>query len=141
MAFMYYEGTKDYVAATPALVVTFRASGSITAGRIVTFDSGDNDTDVIQPAATTASGALTPAGLACKTVSDGEDIPVLVWGFGKNIATRVAGNPGDPIVISGAGYVVPSGSTAAASGVLRNFIGKWVSGSATSCMAFIDCLK
>ena len=141
MAFMYYEGTKDYVAATPVLITTFKASGSITAGRIVVFDTGDNSSNVYQPPATTASGALAPVGLAIKTVSDGDDVPVIVWGFAKNIATKLAGNPGDPIVISGSGYVAPSGSTAVTTGVLRSFIGKWVSGSSTSCMAFIDCMR
>ena len=141
MAFMYYEGTKDYIAATPALITTFKASGSINAGRIVVFDAGDNSSNVYQPPATTASGALAPVGLAIKTVSDGDDVPVIVWGFAKNIACRVAGNPGDPMVITGAGYVVPSGSIAIGTAYPRNVIGKWVSGSSTSCMAFIDCMK
>ena len=140
MSWLYTEGTKDYILATPALITTFKASGSIVAGRIVSFDNLVSS-DVYQPAAATASGALVPAGLACKTVSDGEDVPVLVWGYAKNIAARVAGNPGDPIVISGAGYVVPSGSIAAGTALPKNVIGKWISGSSTSCIAFIDCMK
>ena len=32
MAFNYYEGTKDYLVVTPAIIVTLQASGSVTAG-------------------------------------------------------------------------------------------------------------
>lgn len=134
MAFQYYEGTADYIAATPALIVTFRTSGSVAAGNFVAFDAG-NTGDVYQPAV--ASGSVAPAGLALQTRATGQDIAILVHGYAKNIpylgATCYAGNN---LFISGS-----SATTSAGAGIYT--IGRVVTGSATggTVVAFIDCLK
>ena len=141
MAFMYYEGTKDFLAATPALIVTFRASGSISAGRGVCFETNDNSTDVYQPGASTESGSLAVAGVALKTVSDNDEIPVLIWGYAKALPKHAndatAMNPGTCLVITGAGYWCASGSDFGVAEVA----GKVVSGSTTHIVAFINCIK
>ena len=139
---LYGEGTTDYVAATPALIVTFRASGSIAAGRTVTQDNLANG-DVYQPIAATVSGGNVPTGLALKTVSDGEDIPVLVWGYAKNVAIKDGGSVGRPgysLIMTGAGYLAPTGSMSH-SYVSKGFAGKYLSGSTSTCWAFIDCTR
>jgi hypothetical protein len=147
MAFMYFEGTRDYVAATPALITTFQASGSIAAGRLVGFVS-TIDQRVFTALSTSAlqgAGAV-PAGLALQTVSDGDPCPVLVWGYAKNIATGSStGNVGItmtyPIVMSGAGYATTSGSLGTGTIVKSLFqVGKAISGSAGSITAFINCM-
>jgi len=133
---MYFEGTADYQAATPALITTFEASGSITAGRMVCFVSA-TDQRVFQGAAGAHSAFKFPAGLAISTVANGDPCPVFVWGIAKNIAVASAQtNFTGYGVISGAGYLYNSGST------LKDqyAVAKIISGSATTCVAFINAM-
>lgn len=141
MSLMYFEGATDYVAATPALITTFEASGSIVAGRMVAFNSA-TDQRVGHPAAATlaGAGACIPAGLAIATCANGDPVPVLVWGYAKNIATG-AGLPivnTNPIVLSGAGYVMTSGAAPYYRTIYH--VGKAISGSSTGLIAFINCM-
>ncbi len=142
MAFMYTEGTSDYIAATPVLIVGYRASGSITAGRIVQLatDSGD----VYVPlAAGVATGSTVPtAGLATATTASGDSCPVLVWGMAKNLTkclSTATFNPGDILFISGAGYV--SANAPGVTSAPSNALGRVVSGSGTYVTAFISLMK
>jgi len=146
MAFWYYEGTKDFVAATPCLILTFKASGSITAGRPVLYDAGDTSEVYM-----TGSGFLevaVPAGVALKTVSDNDDVPVLVWGVAKNLLSNTeAKTPGMVITNSGSAfadctsYMYDTGSSSGS----RYAMGSVISGSGGSAtgkfMATIDCMK
>lgn len=132
MSTFYSEGTADYVARYPAVILSFKASGSITAGRLVVYDLS-NSSMVYQ--ATVAIGGLVPVGLALQTTADGGSVPVLVWGVAKNCKfakTDETLYPGQNLTISGAGYFT-SGST--------YVIGRAISGSASSFTAFIDCFK
>lgn len=138
MAYWYYEGTKDFVVTTPALIVTFKASGSITAGLGVAFDAG-NTSDVYVPSAIAVDGTAV-VGVALKTVSDDDPVAVLVWGFAKNLTSiGQTKTPGMHIGLSGSGHFAQAASTGS------NYIaGKVVSGSGTATgkfMAFIDCMK
>ena len=142
MAFIYSEGTKDYLAATPALIVTFKASGSITAGRCVCYEVTSNDSSVYMPAAGTESGSDVPAGVALNTVANAADVAVLVWGYAKSLPngnTAVTANRF--ITHSGSGYWVMSGSIN--NTLLKRVAGKAISGSAAggTILAFIDCTK
>ena len=137
MSFLYFEGTKDYVAATPALIVTYSASGSITAGRCLNLNTTG---DVYVPTAH-RSGASKPAGVALATVANGEPCPVMVWGYAKNLQNAgLALNVGDVLAVSGSGLWTTSGSLNTPSSYSA---GKVVSGSAASglIVAFIDCMK
>ena len=137
-AFLYYEGTADYLAATPALIVTFAASGSITAGRGVVNGGASNPGYVYQPPSGTISGSLVPAGVALSTVSDGDPLPVLVWGYAKSLTTLATASNnyfGQALVITGSGYWGASGSTKVAT-----VAGKIISGSAGYIYAFINCM-
>jgi hypothetical protein len=142
MAFAYYEGTKDYLVMTPALLVTFRASGSISAGQGVAFDAGGTS-DVYVP--TTALGATPCAGIALRTVSSGDPVTVLVWGYAKNLTsiTQVK-TPGMWIALSGSAGAFAELTTGSFLGSPNACAGKVVSGSASATgkfMAFIDCMK
>ena len=141
MSFLYFEGTKDFLAATPALITTFEASGSITAGRLVSFNT-NADQRVSLPGASTASGSANVAGLAVATVSNGDPCPVLVWGYAKNVATTATFTCGDALVCSGSGYIGTSGSVKPVTGSSSNayWCGRYISGSATSAIAFINCM-
>jgi len=136
--FLTYEGTTDFIAVTPALIVTLTASGSITAGRAVTYDTS-NPSAVYQPSAI-RSGSLPVAGVALTTAADGKAVSVMVWGFAKSLptlpSTGATGIIGQPLVITGSGYWGASGSG-------RNYCtaGKIVSGSAGFTYAFIDCVS
>lgn len=143
MAFQYYEGTMDFVAATPAMIVTFRASGSLTAGRAAVYDKGGSgDVYQIATAAGIISGATTyvPAGVTLQTVTDGQEVAVLVWGYAKNLPYygNSSAIPGNPVVMSGASYWSTSGSTTES----LAHCGKVVTGSASggTILAFIDCM-
>jgi hypothetical protein len=134
MAFQFYEGTSDYLAATPALIITFRASGSVTGGRFCAFDAG-NTGDVYTPAV--ASGSVAPAGFAIMTKATGTEVPVLVWGYAKNIPwLGITGVAGSPVFISGS-----SATTSAGLGIY--VCGKVITGSATggTVVALIDCMN
>ncbi len=137
MAFWSYEGTKDFVVTTPYLMLTFRASGSITAGKGLAYDAG-NTSDVYVPTAI-AVDTTKCAGIAAKTVATGEACPVIVWGVVKNIGylaqTLV---PGDLIGLSG------SGTFGLASSLTGSYIaGRFLSGSGAggTMIALIDCMK
>ena len=137
-AFIYYEGTSDYLAATPALVITLAASGSITAGRGVATET-ENPGYVYQPAAGTQSGALSPAGVALATCADGDPVPVLVFGYAKSLPMLPTGTSfpfGRPLVITGSGFWGTSGS-----GPSSYTAGKIVSGSAGYGYALINCMS
>ncbi len=136
MSLIFYEGTADYEAATPVLVTTFEASGSIAAGKMVLF-MGAADQRVYQGIAGTHSAASIPAGLALATVANADPCPVLVWGYAKNISvSALQTNLTGYGVVSGAGYLHNSGS------IVKNVysIAKIISGSATTCTAFINCM-
>lgn len=139
MAFYPYEGTKDFIVHTPALILSLRASGSITAGNGVAFDAG-NTSDVYVPSAI-AVNSVACAGIALKTVSDTDPVPVCVWGFLKNLVSiQAAKTPGVLISLSGSGTF---GTGIEASGS-RFMAGKVVSGSTSASgtfMALIDCMK
>ncbi len=145
MSFWYYEGTKDFVVTTPALIMTFEASGSITAGRGVTFDTGDQS-KVEQ--ATCAKCEKIPVGVALKSASDGDPVPVLVWGVAKNLTSiGEAKTPGMLISLSGSGYFADCTSLVTDTGTSGSayVAGKVISGSGGVAtgkfMAFIDCMK
>lgn len=136
-AFLSYEGTTDYIAATPAMLVTYAASGSITAGRGVAWNKSD-PAHVYQPPVGTISGSLEVAGVALATVADGDPVPVMVWGYAKSLPTilsTITVGPLLPLVITGSGYWGTSGS-----GRGMGVAGKTISGSAGYIYAFIDCM-
>jgi hypothetical protein len=137
-AFLYYEGTTDYLAATPALIVTFAASGSITAGRAVVFQSGSGGY-VYQPTGQIA-GAVNPAGVAISTVSDGDPVGVIVWGYCKSLpAANQTSIAGQALIVTGSGLWGNSGSVAPVSAAV--VAGKIISGSAGYITAFINCMS
>lgn len=135
-AFLSYEGTTDYLAVTPAMVITLAASGSITAGRAVVVQS-TNPGYCYMPTSV-PSGSVIPAGVATSTVSDGDPIGVIVWGYVKSLPTLPTDRTlsfGQALVVTGSGYWGTSGSTKVA-----QVAGKVVSGSAGYTYAFIDCM-
>ncbi len=137
-AFLSYEGTTDYLAATPALVVSFAASGSITAGRAVCFNTAGPG--YVYQVSGQPSGANIPAGVALATVADGDPVPVVVWGYVKSLPalpTTISFANGQPLVITGSGYWTASGSTRPVGGTVA---GKIISGSAGFIYAFINCM-
>jgi hypothetical protein len=139
--FLNYEGTADYIAATPYLAVTLAASGSVTAGRAVVADT-NNPAYVYQPSGQ-PSGSVKPVGVALATVADGAALPVLVWGYAKSLPalpTARSFGLGNGLVVTGSGQWSSSGS-AAGLAPASEFAGKIVSGSAGYIFAFIDCLR
>lgn len=137
MSFMSFEGTADYIVATPALIVSFKASGSVAAGTFVAWDAG-NTGDVYNVAASIASGSYRPAGFALATAASGTVFPVLVWGYAKNIhVTGSAVNPGNPLVAAGTnGGTSGSAGTAAVVGTFTT-----AAASGAKALAFINCLS
>lgn len=143
MAMYTYEGTKDFIVVYPALIASFKASGSITAGKGVKFDAGG--TSEVYQATSTAAGGDQCAGIALNTVADNGNCSVLVWGFAKNLTAVSAYTPavGDRIILSGSGNFT---SLTTGSFLTNPYVvaGKVVSGSGTAggkFMAFIDCMK
>ena len=96
MAYLTLEGTKDFLVATPALIVTFVASGSIAAGNGLKWDAGNTG----NVWADTAGAVGKCAGIALATVSDDDYVPVLVWGYAKNLVSYETLVPGDNIILS-----------------------------------------
>jgi hypothetical protein len=135
MSFLYFEGTKDFIAATPVLMTTFEASGSITAGRLVAFNSA-TDQRVYQGVFRASTVAC--AGLAVQTVANGDPCPVIVWGYVKNMSVDGALTYNAPFTISSS-YAFSSGSAPYANAAC--YCGKAISGSATLAIGFIDCMK
>lgn len=135
-SYLTFEGTSDYLAATPALILTFTSSGSITAGRAVVFDAGSKAA-VYQPSAV-ASGSLNPVGVALSTVATATEIPVLVWGFAKSLpcVNTTAVTPGYALNISGSGYWAATAGPASATNA-----GKIISGSGGYIYALVDCMN
>ncbi len=141
MAMYTYDGTKDFLVIYPAIQLSFKASGSITAGKGVAFDAG-NTGEVYQP--TVAAGGAEPVGVCINTVADNGSANVVVQGFVKNL-TAVAAytpQPGDRIVLSGSGDWT---SHATGSFLTNPYVvaGKVISGSGAGgrFMALINCLK
>lgn len=136
-AFLTYEGTSDFIAATPYLATTFAVSGSITAGRAVAVEAL-NPGYCYMPTGV-PSGSVKPAGVALATTADGAGCPVLVWGYAKSLPTLPTDRSlgfGNALVITGSGYWGASGST-----LVAQVAGKVVSGSAGYTFAFIDCMN
>ena len=137
-SFLTYEGTTDFIAVTPALIVTLTASGSISPGRAVVIDTSNNGA-VYQPTGV-RSGSVVPAGVALTSASDGKAVSVMVWGFAKSLPTLPASDSaitiGQPLVVTGSGFWGASGSSRAAT-----VAGKTLSGSAGFTYAFIDCMS
>jgi hypothetical protein len=96
MAYLTLEGTKDFIVSTPALIVTFVASGSIAAGNGLKWDAGNSG----NVWADTAGALGKCAGVALATVSDDDYVPVLVWGYAKNLVAFETMVPGDTIMLS-----------------------------------------
>lgn len=144
MAFWYHEGTMDFVVCTPALIWTFKASGSIIAGRGVALDAGNTSDVFMGPF---AEKSIIPQGIALKTVSDDDPVPVLIWGIVKNITSiEGAKTPGMLIGLSGSGYFNDVTDLAAGGVSGSSYVaGKVISGSGGSAtgkfMATINCMK
>ena len=138
MSLMYFEGTSDYVAATPVIITTFEASGSIAAGKLVPFMSA-TDQRVYQPPAT-YQGNSSPAGLAIATVANGDPCPVVVWGMCKNIVTGGAFTLlTSYFSISGSGLAMISGAASWNKNI--GTVGRGITGSSNSTItAFINCM-
>ena len=136
-SFISYEGTSDFIAATPALIITLAASGSITAGRGVIHDAS-NPASIYMPSGKD-SGSVSPVGVCLATVSDGDPAPILVWGYAKSLPalpTNRSFSFGQPLVITGSGYWTTSGSTWNSC-----VAGSVVTGSAGYIFALINCMK
>ena len=134
-SYLTYEGTSDYLAATPALVITLTASGSIAAGRGVVLDGGGSAA-VYQPTAI-VSGSLRPAGIALATVSSGDPVPVMVWGYAKSLPS--SGQTfafGNVLALTGSGLWGCSGSAALGPGC-----GKIISGSGGYIYALVNFMN
>jgi len=143
MAYLSLEGTKDFLAATPALIVTYVASGSIAAGNGLKWDAGNTG----EVWADTAGALGKCAGVALATVSDGDNVPVLVWGYAKNLVSYETMVPGDRIMLSsvaqGPGFtkdvpVLVSGSYSASIYRCGTCVTNVTSGS--KFMALINCM-
>jgi hypothetical protein len=133
--YLTYEGTSDYQASTPALIITLTSSGSITAGRAVVFDAGSSAA-VYQPTGID-SGALKPAGVALATVATGNAVPVLVWGYAKSLpSSGQTFAPGNVLCLTGSGLWGSSGSSALGGGC-----GKIISGSGGYLYALVNCMN
>ncbi len=142
MSYYVFEGKNDYIAVYPALIATFKSSGSVAAGKAVAFDAG-NTSYVYQPTLAVASGTAC-VGIALNTAADAKAVSTLVWGFAKNL-TAVAAytpQPGDVIQMSGSGNFT---SLTTGSFLTSPYAaaGKVVSGSGAggAFMAFISCMK
>jgi len=141
MSYYVFEGKNDYIAVYPALIASFKASGSIAAGRAVSFDAG-NTSEVYQAVVAKDSGSCV--GIALNTAADNKPTSVLVWGFAKNLTaeSNYTPQPGDIICVSGSGLF----TSIATGSYLKNpycAVGKVVSGSVAggAFMAFISCMK
>jgi hypothetical protein len=134
-SFLTFEGTSDYLAATPALIITLTASGSIAAGVPVAYETNTNAA-VYQPAAI-ATGSINPAGVALSTVTTGQAVPVLVFGYAKSLPQlgTAALTPGYALVASGSGTWTQSAGGGSQSA------GRIVSGSSGYIYALISCMK
>jgi hypothetical protein len=97
MTYLTLEGTKDFLVQTPALIITLVASGSIAAGNGLKWDAGGTSGEVW---ADTAGAAGKCAGIALATVSDADYLPVLVWGYAKNLQSYETMVPGDTFILS-----------------------------------------
>jgi hypothetical protein len=142
MSYYVFEGKNDYIAVYPALIASFKSSGSISAGKAVAFDAG-NTSYVYQPTLAVGSGTSC-AGIALNSVATGVRTSVLVWGFAKNLTAVSAytPQPGDVLQMSGSGNFtsLDTGSFLTSPYAAA---GKVVSGSGAggALMAFIDCMK
>jgi hypothetical protein len=141
MSTLYYEGTKDWVQATPAMIVSLRASGSITAGYPLKWDAG-NTSDVW---ADTNGVVGKCAGLALTTVATGAVCAVLVWGYAKNLLANETLVPGDFIMASGstgAFAKLTAGTLSGSTTIVNYYAGRVVSGSTTAGLftGFINCM-
>jgi hypothetical protein len=142
MSYYVFEGKNDYIAVYPALIASFKASGSISAGKGLAFDAG-NTSYVYQPTLAVASGTAC-AGISLNAAADTKACSVLVWGFAKNLSAVAAytPQPGDIIQLSGSGNFT---SLATGSFLTSPYAaaGKVVSGSGAGAafMAFISCMK
>ena len=142
MTYYSFEGSTDYLAAQPALIATFKASGSITAGRGLAFDAGGTS-QVYTPTAI-ASGSLSCAGLSIESASTGNPVSALVWGFAKNLPAVSGWTPatGDLFQLSGSAQFT-SLTTGSQGSVAAACAGKVISGSGAggNFIAFLDCMK
>jgi hypothetical protein len=129
MSFYYFEGTADYVLATPVIMIGYIASGAITAGMMVCTTP---DSRVYMPPSGTTTGSVIPAGLCVNTCASGDPAAVIVHGPVKNLTSTVSAVPPDTIiVITGSGYVCGyyPGTPALTLSKLLVSAGKVISGS------------
>lgn len=109
-SYISFEGTQDYLIHMPALIMTFKASGSITAGQAVGIGT---DGEVFALGTTDATAAAAARmqefiGIATKTTSDDGLVPVITWGPVKNIVAQTAITAGQFIIPSGSGRFAPA---------------------------------
>ena len=105
--YLKFEGTTDLLlTGVPVGIVTFQASGSITAGNAVVI-SGDM-------AVSLSTGAVDPfGGVALKTATDGDKVGVLVFGALKNLVAAATITAGQWFVPANNGGFISTGSTSA----------------------------
>ncbi len=104
------EGSMDYVLHMPVLMMTFVASGSITAGNAVGINPSDGTVYALSgvtSAATLVAKVQDFIGVATATKTDTQKTPVCVWGPMKNVVAQVAVNAGQYLIPSGSGRFAP----------------------------------
>ena len=101
MSYLSLEGTADYLAAYPAIMTAFVATGSISAGNMVRMMA---DTGFVKKS-DDALGTGSVVGVAYISASDGDKVGVISWGYIKNIVATGSVGYGVQIMCSDLGKV------------------------------------
>ena len=109
--YVSFEGTQDYLVHLPALIMTFEASGSISAGNAVGMNPSNGTVYALSgPTSTALTAAKTMdfMGVATKTVATTKKVPVIVWGAVKNVVAQTTITAGQYLIPSGSGAFAPA---------------------------------
>ena len=132
MSQMYSEGASDYIAVTPATIISLVCSGSVGAGMGVAWDGGNTSMVYVASNVNTGSAPVQCAGLALQSGSNGQSIPVLISGVVKNLTKATSAytfTPGMWILLSGSGGAFAAAPLAHAATIVPWCCGVVVSGS------------
>src|SRR5437660_3587069 len=100
--YVRFEGTTDYLVHYPALITTFTAATAVNAGDLCVIGA---DGKISGSAGSGLSGSHVCAGLAIRTAASGDKVPIIRWGFCKNLTAGTTIGQGHYVQMLGGNFV------------------------------------
>jgi len=125
--YVTFEGTTDYIVHYPAMITTFTAGNAIDAGDFVVLGRNGQ----VSGSGVGVSGSPSIQGVAIRTAASGDKVPVVTWGYIKNVTAGNIVDEGDFVEVVGKNFVGSLGANPTWGAGFGKLIGRAVTAAAS----------